>query len=229
MLINKNWFYKLSEIKESKIIIDKWIIASFYDDWNKKIDVELLENSRVDFFWFYKNKGNFWVNFIQNEDNSNLKVRYLLLSNEEWLLKSKIYSKISNSNSLSDMKIISIVSENWNIDLDWIIEIDKWIKKVKAYLIEENLFLWNRWKVKSVPTLLVRSDDVEASHACKIERISDDKLFYLRSRWIWRNNALILILEANIKSIFLCISMLDKIFYEDLYKEILLELNKKNS
>ena len=117
MLINKNGFYKLSEIEDSKIIIDKWVIASFYDDWNKKIDVELFENSRVDFFWFYKNKGDFWVNFIQNEDNSNLKVRYLLLSNENLLLKSKIYSKISSNNSLSDMKVISIVSERLDLTI----------------------------------------------------------------------------------------------------------------
>ncbi|MBT3727553.1 hypothetical protein HOG21_08115 [bacterium] len=33
-----------------------------------------------------------------------------------------------------------------------------------------------------MPTLLVRSDDVKASHSCKMERISDEKLFYLRSR-----------------------------------------------
>jgi Fe-S cluster assembly scaffold protein SufB len=225
MLIAKNWFYKLSEIDDKEIIIDKWIIASFYDDWSKKIDFELLENSMVDVFWYYKNEGDYTINFVQNEDNSKLKVKYLLSSKENNVLKSKIYSKISSSNSSSDVKIISLVSEKWNIDLDWIIEIDSGVKKVSANLVEENLFLWNNWKVKGIPTLLVRSDDVEASHACRIERISDDKLFYLRSRWIWKENALNLILEANIKSIFSCLSMLDDDFYNKIYWEILKEIN----
>lgn len=229
MLINKNWFYKLSEFEDSKIIVDKWIVASFYDDWSKKIDVELLENSIVDFFWLYKNEWDYWINFIQTENNSKLKVNYLLLSSKQWILKSKIYSKISSDNCSSDVKIISMVWDSWNIDLDWIIEIDKWIKKIKGHLIENNLFLWDSWKIKWIPTLLVRSDDVEASHACKIERISDDKLFYLRSRWVWKDNALNLILEANIKSIFSCISMIDNDFYEKLYSEILKNLNEKNS
>lgn len=225
MLIDKNWFYKLSEITDSEIIIDKWIVASFYDDWNKKIDISLLENSRVDFFGYYNNQWDYQINFIQEEENSNLKVKCLLTSNNIELLKSKIYSKISSDNSSSNVKIISIVSDNWNIDLDWIIEIDSGIKKVKANLVEENIFLWNKWKVKGVPTLLVRSDDVEASHACRIERISDDKLFYLRSRWILKENALSLIIEANIKSIFSCIIMLDNEFYENLYSKILSEIN----
>jgi len=225
MIIKENWFYKLSDLNDTNIVIDKWVIASFFDNWNNKVNVTLLENSRVDFFWYYKNSWDFWINFLQESDNSILKVKYLLTSKEEKKLTSKIYSKISSDKSSSDVKIISIVSDNWNIDLDWIIEIDKWIKKVSAHLTEDNLFLWDNWKVKWVPTLLVRSDDVEASHACKIERISDDKLFYLRSRWIWKDNALNLILEANIKSIFSCISMLDDEFYQNLYKEILNEIN----
>lgn len=225
MLITKNWFYKLSEIKDRKIIIDKWVIASFYDNWSKKLDIELLENSRLELFWYYNNTWDYWINFIQNQDFSDLKVKYLLSSNNKEVLKARIYSKIASNNSSSDLKIISIVSEGGNIDLDWIIEISSWIKKVKWHLVEENLFLGNKWKVRWLPTLLVRSDDVEASHACKIERISDDKLFYLRSRWIWKENALNLILEANIKSIFSCISMFDRNFYDELYNKILSEIN----
>ena len=57
-----------------------------------------------------------------------------------------------------------------------------------------------------------------------MERISDEKLFYLRSRWIWKENALSIMIEAKIKSIFSCISMLDKDFYEELVENILLKI-----
>jgi len=87
--------------------------------------------------------------------------------------------------------------------------------------------LWESWKIKWIPTLLVRSDDVEASHACKIEKISNDKLFYLKSRWVEEKSALMLLLEANIKSIFSCLSMLDNDFYTNLILKITDIINKK--
>ena len=54
-----------------------------------------------------------------------------------------------------------------------------------------------------------------------MERISDEKLFYLRSRGIDKEDALSIMIEAKIKSLFLCISMLDNDFYEELIEETL--------
>jgi hypothetical protein len=56
-----------------------------------------------------KNKEDFNVKFIQNKENSNLKVRYLLLSKDNLRLKAKIYSGLEADFVKSDVKIISIV------------------------------------------------------------------------------------------------------------------------
>lgn len=56
--------------------------------------------------------------------------------------------------------------------------------------------------MRGLPTLLVHSNDVKASHACNMERISDDKLFYLRSRGLPREDATVLMLESYIAKIF---------------------------
>ena len=80
--------------------------------------------------------------------------------------------------------------------------------------------------MKWIPTLLVRSDDVEASHSCKIEKISEKNLFYLKSRWIDEKDAHILLLEANVKSIFSCLSMIDNIFYESLINKIVYSIKE---
>jgi Fe-S cluster assembly scaffold protein SufB len=54
-----------------------------------------------------------------------------------------------------------------------------------------------------------------------MERISDEKLFYLRSRWLWRENALNMIIEAKIQNLFSCLRMYNKDFYEDILENIL--------
>jgi len=219
--ITENWFYRLSEFKADKITIENDLIVSLFDDLNNNLDIEIWENARVEFYSILEDREDFRINFIQNKQKSDLKVNYLLLSKDNIKLKAKIYSELSADFVKSDVQIISIIWNDWFIDLDWIIQINEWIKKVDANLVEDNLFIGNTWKIKWIPTLLVRSDDVKASHACKMERISDEKLFYLRSRGIDKENALSVMIEAKIKSLFLCISMLDNDFYEELIEETL--------
>ena len=221
MKITKNWFYKLSELKTKKLIIKDNLIVAFFDDLNENIDLEIWENSRIEFYWVLENKNDFNINFIQDKENSILKVRYLLLSKDNINVKAKIYSELSANLVKSDVRIISIVWNEWFVDLDWSIQISKEVEKVEANLIEDNLFLWNSWKVKWIPTLLVRSDDVKASHACKMERISDEELFYLRSRWVGKDNALTMMIESKIKTLFSCITMIDNEFYKELLENIL--------
>lgn len=224
MNITKNWFYKLSEFKTDKIIIENDLIVAIFDDLNNNLEIKIWGNSKLEFYSVLENKEDFKIKFIQNKENSDLKVNYLLLSKNNLRLKARIYSELAADFVKSDIKIISIIWNDWFIDLDWIVKISEGIKKVDANLVEDNLFLGNTWKIKWIPTLLVRSDDVKASHACKMERISDEKLFYLRSRGIDKENALSIMIEAKIKSLFLCISMLDNDFHEELIESILLKI-----
>lgn len=226
MKIEKNWFYKLSEIYSKEITIWDNLLVSIFDDLNKDLNIEIWENSRLEFYWLINKAWDTKVKFFQNKINSKLKVRYLLISKDSLnnSIKSMIFSSLWADYTKSDIRILSLALNDWFIDLDWIIEIDKWIKKVDWNLIEENLFLWESWKIKWIPTLLVWSSDVKASHSCKMERISDDKLFYLRSRGVWKENALIMMIEAKIVDLFSCISMLDREFYDKLIRNILEEI-----
>lgn len=244
MQITKNWFYKLSEINSEEIIIEDNLIISIFDDLCSVphpdkgrlggVFVSIWENSKVEIFWVLENKDDFKLKVIQEKDNSNLKLNYLILSKnisplqggdvwktEGGKIKAKIESVLNSNFVKSNVQIISIVWNWGEIDLDWIIKIEKGIEKVDWNLSEENIFLWDTGMVKWIPTLLVWSSDVKASHSCKMERISDEKLFYLRSRWLGRENALNMIIEAKIENLFSCLRMYNKDFYEEILDNIL--------
>ncbi len=217
MKITKSWLYKLSEITDDIIEIEDNIALSIIDDKNVSCIISLWQNSHLDFFWYIDSINQSKTNSIhvkQSKSGSKLHFRYLIKSNSDIEIKTKIFSEIKADNCKSDVKILSIAWNNWDIDLDWIIKIHSKIKWVKARLEEENIFLWNSWKVKWIPTLLVESNDVEASHACKIERISDEKLFYLRSRWIWKENAISMMIDAKIFDLFKCLNMISTAEFE---------------
>ena len=219
MKITKNWFYCLKEIKEDKIIILPNLRVSMFNNSSKNLNIRIWENSKLDFFGVIDwEKNN--INFLQNEVNSKLKVRYLLLSKNNYI-NTRIYSEIWANEVKSDLRILSIIWDKWFVDLDWIMKINKKIKWVIWNLKEDNIFLWNSWKVNWIPTLLVRSNDVNASHSCKIERISDEKLFYLRSRWIWKNNALNMMIDSYINELFSGLELIDKKFFDNFINWIL--------
>jgi hypothetical protein len=63
--------------------------------------------------------------FIQKQEDSELKIRYVLLSKDNAKIQAKIFSKLSASRTKSDVEILSIVSEAGAIELDGCIQIDK--------------------------------------------------------------------------------------------------------
>jgi Fe-S cluster assembly protein SufD len=48
--------------------------------------------------------------------------------------------------------------------------------------LEENILLGDKLKIKTLPMLDVRSNDVKASHGARIEKLDPQRLFYLQSR-----------------------------------------------
>jgi len=220
MKITKSWFYKLSEINNNEIIISSNLAITIFDDTSSNININIWENSNIEFFWFAEDT---WknINIIQDNIWSKIHFRYMIYSNTNEKHRTKILNTISWNNNSSDIKILSIVWNNWYVNLDGIIKINKWISWIKWKLIEDNLFLWDKWTIKWIPTLLVESNDVEVSHACKIEKISDEKLFYMRSRWINKENSTSMMIDAKIFDLFKCLSMINKDFYDDLINSIL--------
>ena len=108
MKINKNWFYKLSEINFEKIIVEPWVSAIFFDDAKKSFSIELSENSKVEIYSVLQWTDNYNLDVISNHESSSLKVRYLLLAWEKEITKARISSSMQASHTKSDLKILSV-------------------------------------------------------------------------------------------------------------------------
>lgn len=218
--IEKNWFYKLSDFENfSKIEIWENLKVTIFDEWKFNKEILVWNNSKVKICWFLEKENDYKFLVRQVWDNSKLKINYLLLSKDSVKTKAKIHSLIESNNSKSDVFIASICAEFWDIDLDWIIELAANFRKMSWHLTEENIFLWDKWKIRWIPTLLVKSNEVEASHACKIEKIPEEELFYLRSRWISKKSAVYILIESKVKNIFRHIEKED--IYDELVESIL--------
>lgn len=226
MKIEKNWFYKLSDFSNfSEFEVWENLEVTIFDEWKFDKKIFIWKKTKVKICWFLEKENDYKVEIIQNWDFSEVEINYLNLSKNSEKIKAKIHSKIESNNSVSNVFISSICSENWEVDLDWVIELAPNFRKMAGHLVEENIFLWEKWKIRWIPTLLVKSNEVEASHACKIEKISEEDLFYLKSRWLDKSFASYILIESKVKWVFKNLENQD--FYEEFVEDILKKIFSK--
>ena len=218
--IKKNWFYKLSEISTTEIFIDDGIEAFIFDDTPYDLNIAVWEKSKLNYFAFYDKPWNFSKNIVSNWNDSQVIINTLFLSKDTKLI-SKVHWTILANNCKMYLNLLSFAMNNWDLEVDGIFEIAKSLENTKWFLDEENIFLWDKAKIKALPKLFVESNDIEAWHSCKMERISDDKLFYLRSRGIWKQNALTIMIEAKVVDLFWDLNKMAPDFYMSLKENIL--------
>jgi hypothetical protein len=83
----------------------------------------LKKNSRLDLFGFSTKKSSENLEFIQSDEKSELKIKYMFF-NSETDLTSNIKSLIASNNSKSNINIISIIKDK-KLHIDSTIEIEK--------------------------------------------------------------------------------------------------------
>ena len=214
MIKNLEDFWEISRFE-----ISDWLKIIALDNWKTSKEIIVWKDVDLKICWFLEKEENYEIVFRQIWEKSNLEVNYLNLAKNSEKIKAKIHSKIESNFSQSDVFVSSICWDNWEVDLDWIIELAPNFRKMAWHLTEENIFLWDKGRVRWIPALLVKSNEVEASHACKIEKISEEDLFYLRSRWIDKQNASFILVESKVKNIFK--NMENEEIYPDLIEKIL--------
>jgi Fe-S cluster assembly scaffold protein SufB len=179
-------------------------------------NVIISNNTKVRWYGVVSGDSNYTLQF-QTQSGESV-VRMLLLATNNEQLKTNIYSTLSASYTVTNIHILSLVGESGIIELNGTVQIDANIAKVKGHILEENIFLGSKGNIRWVPSLLVHSDDVEAGHAARIERVSDEKLYYLRSRGIPKDDATVMMIESSMVGLF---EGLDDKYQEAIHRQVM--------
>jgi Fe-S cluster assembly protein SufB len=162
--------------------------------------VVISNNTKLRWYGLISGQNTYDLQFITQSGESI--VRILLLATADEKLKTAIHSTLTASHTTSNIHILSLVGESGIIEINGTVQIDANISQVKGHILEENIFLGSKGNIRGIPSLLVHSDDVEAGHAARIERVSDEKLYYLRARWIPKDDATVMMIESAVASLF---------------------------
>ncbi|MCF7835401.1 SufD family Fe-S cluster assembly protein [Candidatus Gracilibacteria bacterium] len=156
------------------------IFDSFFScNQNKKIILE--EKSKLSYF-SYGHGSDIDIKFELKGEYSELDVYCIFASCDENKSKINIDTKLNANFCKVNIYIVSFLANNGIVDVKANIDIGKNIKGVSGHLLEENILLGEKISVKTLPILNVSSNDVSASHGAKIQKIDNEKLFYMMSK-----------------------------------------------
>ncbi|MFA6080475.1 MAG: SufD family Fe-S cluster assembly protein [Candidatus Gracilibacteria bacterium] len=176
----------------------------------------IKNNTQLEWYGVMTGGSHYRIHFV-TESGKSL-VHILFLSYNDKQIQVTVQSTLDQSHTSTDIHLLSLVADNGSIDLNGTVEITSGIEKVSGHILEENIFLGSRGQIRVLPSLLVHSDDVEAGHAARIERISDEKLYYLRARGIPRDDAVVMMIKSSVFGLF---SGLDEEKKEEIMSHVL--------
>lgn len=185
------------------------------DDSTNNVNITLKDWAWASIYWLISG----WeknVKIIQ-DSKSKSKINYIISPKSEDV-KSQIQADLNWDESETEVNIVTLSNSSLLASVDGIINIPKWVKKVKGHLKQENLMLDEKSKIRWIPRLMVASNEIEASHAMRVEKIDENKLFYLTSRWIDKKTAENMVKESYINKI---LDGLPKTIFEKLKDEAL--------
>lgn len=125
---------------------------------------------------------------------------WVIVVSAKWIKSSlNISGNIKSSYSIMDIYALSLLWDNAHAEVNGGVIIAPDIIQTEWYLSEENILLGKKIRIKSLPMLDVRSNDVKASHGAKIDRLDEQKLFYLTAKWLPQSQAERLMIQSYIQ------------------------------
>lgn len=186
---------------------------------------------------------------IENIEEENAKVDYVLVEFGGNTKISNYYSKLNGDFSQNNLKTIYLGTDQDILDINYNIEI--YGKNAKCYIEaqgaingkshknfkgtidfkqgcsnskgienENCMILSDEAKSKSLPMLLCKEEDVEGEHGVSSGKIDESKLFYIMTKGISYEDAKRLIVKANFNNI------IKEIELEDMQEKIIEKVDK---
>lgn len=179
---------------------ESWTILDEANNDTDKVII-LAEGARLDFY-SARTSGNLNLHVIHSGIRSASQIRCGFHASRNGKIEGIIKSSFEASHATSEIHILSLADTGGEVLLDSAIDIKEGTTNVIGKLKERHIFLGSSGKIRGIPALVVHSDDIQASHALAIDRISDEELFYLRSRGFSRDDSTSLVLDGSISEIF---------------------------
>lgn len=187
-LFQKNIFTSLSVSKGEPLeLID------VFDIPGKKI-IELSPQSNLTYL-IVSSIGDLDIEIITTWEYCSCTIFWLFMSNTTHHLTASITVSLKHSHTSANVDLISFLRDGTKIAIDGSIDIWTHLDQVHGRLLEQNIVLGQNISLSTLPKLDVASHNVTAAHGAKIDTFDQQKLFYMMSRGLTKEQSETLLVE----------------------------------
>lgn len=170
----------------------------FFEKIPEEIRVEEWVNCSLIFLALEKKEN---ISIICEWRKSTIFIYGLFASKGNKKLEISLFTDIKADEVSVNKHLISFLHDDGIAEVNADIHIFPGTKQVSGHLLEENIILGKNTKIKALPMLDIHSNDVKASHGVKIEKLNEEKSFYMQSRGLDLRQSQWLIIESYLNKI----------------------------
>ena len=196
-----NVFYEIYLEKNSKIKISNLSLNQYMNLNTSSYNFHLEQNSTLEFSSINKGNSKKDIRVFLNGENSKADIKGMLLSKQRESndVFCKVIHNSMKTNSKQDWRMIS--ADSSKTSLNGKIKILKGSKESSGSFFSKSLLLNQKAKAFSKPELEIFEDQVSCSHGSSFGEIEKDKVFYLQSRGVSKQEAIKILVLAFISEL----------------------------
>ncbi len=165
--------------------------------WSGKKRIELASQSNLTYL-IVAASAEIDIEIITKGHECSCRIFGLFVSNKEKQTKANIKVSLKHSYTSADVDLISFLYDGAKVSIDGSIIIDKSLDTVRGRLLEQNIVLGRNISITTLPQLNVASHNVRAAHGAKVDSIDPQKLFYMMSRGLTKEQSQKLLVDGYI-------------------------------
>lgn len=135
---------------------------------------------------------------IQGEGGQVL-MRMLAIATPNVRIQAEYNTFLQAPNTVCDALSVAFARDASHVNASIGAILEENAKGAKAQVHQEGIFLGNSGEILATPRLDVHTDDVEAAHSARMERINAEELFFFGSRGMPQDHAIALSVESRIE------------------------------
>ena len=224
-----SWVNNFKEVfieSKAKLIFSSLQKKIFKGIKTSSFNCHIEDHAELDLKIVNREKSKEDIRVFLNKEKSLAKVSGLILSSKNY--ESDIFCKVIHKGKLtrSDQKWRLISAENSKTSINGKICVNRNAKASDASFYSKSLLLDRKATSFSKPELEILEDEVKCKHGASFGELDSESLFYLQSRGIKKDEAIILLIYAFIQEIGLNTEYSEELI-TDFINEFLKEINEK--
>ncbi|USN56188.1 MAG: SufD family Fe-S cluster assembly protein [Candidatus Peribacteria bacterium] len=135
------------------------------------------------------------LHVVAEHPHAEILLHAVVLTQTQQHARMKAQVSLQADNCRANMHLVSFLVDQGSAEVDGSVTIAPNTMGCSGHLLEENIILGEKTRIKTLPMLDVRSSDVSASHGAKIQQLNPQHLFYLTAKGIPATEATRLMIE----------------------------------